>query len=186
MMETSTTMDRGDECLTKDPIYQPQRTLKVVVIGAGASGLLLAYKLQRHFKDLDLKVFEKNPAVSGTWFENVGVYFLSMRTHNNTGISHLLIRCRHTQDVPVTCLPTVSLTARASLSCILCSSLGHSLYVVVRAKNGLVRQLRWCVRDSPILHRLLHSSWSTEIHRTGAPSAQCGMVGGRCSMEDQR
>ena len=84
-------MDHGDERLTKDPIYQPQRTLKVVVIGAGASGLLLAYKLRRHFKDLDLKVFEKNPAVSGTWFENVGVYFLSMQTHKNTEISHLLI-----------------------------------------------------------------------------------------------
>jgi cation diffusion facilitator CzcD-associated flavoprotein CzcO len=31
---------------------------------------LLAYKLQRHFDDFDLKVFEKNPEVSGTWFEN--------------------------------------------------------------------------------------------------------------------
>lgn len=56
-----------------DPIYQPQRALKVVVIGAGASGLLLAYKLQRHFGDLDLTVFEKNPAVSGTWYESVSV-----------------------------------------------------------------------------------------------------------------
>ena len=99
-----------------------------------------------------------------------------MRTHKPTEISSLLIRGRHTQDVPVTFLPTVSLVAIASLSCILCSSLGHSLYVVVRAKNGLVRQLRRCVGDSPILHRLLQSSWSTKIHRTGAPSAQCGMV----------
>lgn len=51
-------------------IFQPQRTLSVICVGAGASGLLLAYKLQRHFDDLDLKVFEKNPEVSGTWFEN--------------------------------------------------------------------------------------------------------------------
>lgn len=73
-MTAPTTQDHDGEPVgspTKDPIYQPQRTLKVVVIGAGASGLLLAYKLQRHFDDLDLKVFEKNPAVSGTWFENV-------------------------------------------------------------------------------------------------------------------
>ncbi|KAF5856713.1 hypothetical protein ETB97_006996 [Aspergillus alliaceus] len=52
------------------PIYEPQRRLRVLVIGAGASGLLLAYKLQRHFDQLDLLVFEKNPAVAGTWFEN--------------------------------------------------------------------------------------------------------------------
>ncbi|KAI9925904.1 hypothetical protein ASPWEDRAFT_113544 [Aspergillus wentii DTO 134E9] len=51
-------------------IYEPRRTLKVLVIGAGASGLLLAYKLQRHFDCVEITVFEKNPAVSGTWFEN--------------------------------------------------------------------------------------------------------------------
>ncbi|KAJ5745469.1 flavin-binding monooxygenase [Penicillium odoratum] len=51
-------------------IYQPQRKLKVICIGAGASGLLLAYKIQRHFDDFELKIFEKNPDVSGTWFEN--------------------------------------------------------------------------------------------------------------------
>ncbi|GME64939.1 hypothetical protein AJ79_09812 [Neofusicoccum parvum] len=55
---------------TDRPIFQPQRTLSVAVIGAGASGLLLAYKLQRHFSALDLTVYERNPAVSGTWFEN--------------------------------------------------------------------------------------------------------------------
>lgn len=60
------------ESSIKDTIFQPQRRLKVIVIGAGASGLLLAYKLQRHFDNLELKVYEKNPAVSGVWFENVG------------------------------------------------------------------------------------------------------------------
>ncbi|KAJ5653418.1 flavin-binding monooxygenase [Penicillium lividum] len=55
---------------TLGSIYQPQRKLKVICVGAGASGLLLAYKIQRHFDDFELKVFEKNPDVSGTWFEN--------------------------------------------------------------------------------------------------------------------
>jgi cation diffusion facilitator CzcD-associated flavoprotein CzcO len=59
--------------LFSGPIFQPQRTLKVIVTGAGASGLLLAYKLQRHFGDLELTVLEKNPEVSGTWYENVSV-----------------------------------------------------------------------------------------------------------------
>lgn len=53
-----------------DPIFQPQRKLKVICIGAGASGLLLAYKVQRHFDNFDLVVYEKNEDVSGTWFEN--------------------------------------------------------------------------------------------------------------------
>lgn len=52
------------------PIFQTKRTLKVICIGAGASGLLLAYKLRRHFDNLDLVVYEKNPEVSGTWYEN--------------------------------------------------------------------------------------------------------------------
>lgn len=49
---------------------KPCRTLKVICVGAGASGLLLAYKLQQHFDDFQLEIFEKNPDVSGTWYEN--------------------------------------------------------------------------------------------------------------------
>lgn len=53
-----------------NPIFEPKRRLKVICIGAGASGLLLAYKMQRHFDDFELTVYEKNPEPSGTWFEN--------------------------------------------------------------------------------------------------------------------
>ena len=52
------------------PIYEPRRKLRVVCIGAGASGLLVAYRLQKHFDDVELTVFEKNSDVSGTWYEN--------------------------------------------------------------------------------------------------------------------
>ncbi|KAF2801811.1 FAD/NAD(P)-binding domain-containing protein [Mytilinidion resinicola] len=44
--------------------------MRIIVIGAGASGLCLAYKLQRSFENFSLKVFEKNSNISGTWFEN--------------------------------------------------------------------------------------------------------------------
>lgn len=47
-----------------------ERHVRVICVGAGASGLLLAYKLQRHFSNFSLTVYEKNPEVSGTWFEN--------------------------------------------------------------------------------------------------------------------
>ncbi|KAJ3505848.1 hypothetical protein NLJ89_g7199 [Agrocybe chaxingu] len=51
------------------PIHH-ERPLKVICIGAGASGLLLAYKLQRSFESFELILYEKNPVVSGTWYEN--------------------------------------------------------------------------------------------------------------------
>ena len=51
------------------PIHSPRR-LKVICIGAGASGLLLAYKLQRSFDYFELVIYEKNEDISGTWFEN--------------------------------------------------------------------------------------------------------------------
>jgi hypothetical protein len=53
----------------QNPIHHA-RHLKVICIGAGASGLLLAYKLQRSFENFELLVYEKNDAVSGTWYEN--------------------------------------------------------------------------------------------------------------------
>ncbi|KAK7204234.1 flavin-binding monooxygenase [Myxozyma melibiosi] len=53
-----------------NPINTPQRRLKTICIGAGASGLYYAYKIQRHFDDFDLTVYEKNAGIAGTWWEN--------------------------------------------------------------------------------------------------------------------
>ncbi|PVI02171.1 FAD/NAD(P)-binding domain-containing protein [Periconia macrospinosa] len=53
----------------RGPIHA-QRHVRIVCIGAGASGLLMAYKLQRHFSNYSLTVYEKNAEVSGTWYEN--------------------------------------------------------------------------------------------------------------------
>ncbi|KAF8645084.1 hypothetical protein AX16_008142 [Volvariella volvacea WC 439] len=58
-----------DETRWKHPI-QAECRLKIICIGAGASGLIFAYKLQRSFSNFDLIVYEKNPGVTGTWFEN--------------------------------------------------------------------------------------------------------------------
>ncbi|KAF9449468.1 FAD/NAD(P)-binding domain-containing protein [Macrolepiota fuliginosa MF-IS2] len=51
------------------PIYD-QRFLKVICVGAGASGLLFAYKLQRSFENFELTLYEKNEDIGGTWLEN--------------------------------------------------------------------------------------------------------------------
>ncbi|KAG6878270.1 hypothetical protein C0992_008328 [Termitomyces sp. T32_za158] len=52
-----------------EPIHF-ERPMKIICIGAGASGLLLAYKLQRSFNNFELVLYEKNEVISGTWFEN--------------------------------------------------------------------------------------------------------------------
>ncbi|KAL4908508.1 hypothetical protein BDW74DRAFT_175192 [Aspergillus multicolor] len=49
------------------------RKLRVVCIGAGFSGLTLAYKLkhERPLDYVDFTIYEKNDQVGGTWYENV-------------------------------------------------------------------------------------------------------------------
>ena len=44
--------------------------LKVIVIGAGVSGILAAIKLQTLVKSLDLVIYDKNEELGGTWFED--------------------------------------------------------------------------------------------------------------------
>lgn len=51
------------------PIHA-ERQIRIICVGAGASGLLMAYKLQKHFNNFTLAVYEKNPAIAGTWYEN--------------------------------------------------------------------------------------------------------------------
>lgn len=47
-----------------------ERRMRIIGIGAGASGLLLAYKLQRSFQNFELVIYEKNKKIAGTWYEN--------------------------------------------------------------------------------------------------------------------
>lgn len=56
---------RGDEDVQRrlgGPIHQ-ERHVKVICVGAGASGLMFAYKIQRHFQNIDLTIYEKNKEV---------------------------------------------------------------------------------------------------------------------------
>lgn len=55
-----------------DQYHSRPRKLKVACVGAGASGLCLAYKMQKMLEEgsWELTLFEKNPACAGTWYEN--------------------------------------------------------------------------------------------------------------------
>jgi hydroxyversicolorone monooxygenase len=50
-----------------DPANRP---LKAITIGAGVSGILTAYKIQKHLQNIELKVYERNADIGGTWLLN--------------------------------------------------------------------------------------------------------------------
>ncbi|GAB1217436.1 hypothetical protein ATERTT37_006675 [Aspergillus terreus] len=54
------------------PLYNPKR-IRIICVGAGFSGLMLAYKHKYKFKlrdVVDLVIYEKNHDIGGTWLEN--------------------------------------------------------------------------------------------------------------------
>ncbi|KAG5800561.1 hypothetical protein H9Q69_000448 [Fusarium xylarioides] len=50
---------------------QKPKQIRCTIIGAGVSGILMAYKLKQHLNDyVAFQIFEKSPDLGGTWFEN--------------------------------------------------------------------------------------------------------------------
>jgi cation diffusion facilitator CzcD-associated flavoprotein CzcO len=59
----------------KDPIISERaidepKPLKVIYIGAGVSGILAAIQFPKHVPGIELAIYDKNPDIGGTWFEN--------------------------------------------------------------------------------------------------------------------
>ncbi|KAH7120227.1 hypothetical protein B0J13DRAFT_589679 [Dactylonectria estremocensis] len=53
------------------PIGEPEnRKLKVVTIGAGLCGIMLAYNIEKYTPNVEHIIYEKNPEVGGTWYQN--------------------------------------------------------------------------------------------------------------------
>ncbi|KAJ5544974.1 hypothetical protein N7535_006639 [Penicillium sp. DV-2018c] len=46
------------------------RPLKIVVIGAGISGIQFAHDATASLSGLDLEIYDRNPGLGGTWYEN--------------------------------------------------------------------------------------------------------------------
>lgn len=66
--------DRRDEMddvqrRLRRPIHD-EKHIRIICVGAGASGLCFAYKLQRSFRNFELQIYEKNEEIAGTWWEN--------------------------------------------------------------------------------------------------------------------
>ncbi|KAH6988179.1 putative monooxygenase [Ilyonectria sp. MPI-CAGE-AT-0026] len=55
--------------IEEHPINEP-RPLRIVVVGAGASGLCFAHASQKHLRNVEVVLYEKNPSIGGTWYEN--------------------------------------------------------------------------------------------------------------------
>ncbi|VTT64604.1 unnamed protein product [Fusarium fujikuroi] len=50
--------------------HSKPRKLRIIHVGAGASGLLTAYKAERMLQNYELVCYDKNPVIGGTWYEN--------------------------------------------------------------------------------------------------------------------
>lgn len=46
------------------------RKIRVITIGAGASALNFAHDIDTSPLDIELAIYEKNPEIGGTWYEN--------------------------------------------------------------------------------------------------------------------
>jgi hypothetical protein len=55
--------------LKESPI-ESFRPIKVRVIGAGYSGIYLGIRIPQRIRNVELKIYDKNSGIGGTWFEN--------------------------------------------------------------------------------------------------------------------
>lgn len=46
------------------------RPMKVIVLGAGMSGIIAGILFPRSIENLELVIYDKNPELGGTWFES--------------------------------------------------------------------------------------------------------------------
>jgi len=56
------------------------RKVRVLSIGAGVSGIMNAYYIQKELENVEHVIYEKNADIGGTWLENryPGIFHLSM------------------------------------------------------------------------------------------------------------
>jgi hydroxyversicolorone monooxygenase len=69
----------ADNGVPRSPSYQipdivlnspATRKIRVLSIGAGVSGVMNAYEIQKHCENVEHVIYEKNDNIGGTWLEN--------------------------------------------------------------------------------------------------------------------
>lgn len=50
--------------------HSQQSPIRIIHVGAGAAGILTAYKAKKLLRNFSLVCYEKNAGVGGTWYEN--------------------------------------------------------------------------------------------------------------------
>ena len=60
--------DNGYEI--KESLLGAARPIRVVALGAGAAGICLAKFLPEQLQNVSLSIYDKNPEIGGTWYEN--------------------------------------------------------------------------------------------------------------------
>lgn len=53
-----------------DQWHSQPMPIKIIHVGAGATGLCAAYKMERKLSNYELVCYEKNPDIGGTWYES--------------------------------------------------------------------------------------------------------------------
>ena len=51
--------------------HSQPRKLRIIHVGAGATGLCAAYKMRNKLQDYELVCYEKNDSIGGTWLESM-------------------------------------------------------------------------------------------------------------------
>ncbi|CEI41650.1 hypothetical protein FVEN_g3715 [Fusarium venenatum] len=67
---TTSTNGHRQPFTCKDAPIENQRPLKIRVIGAGYSGVYLGIRIPQRLRNIDLKIYDKNDGIGGTWWEN--------------------------------------------------------------------------------------------------------------------
>ena len=55
--------------INEDP-YDSARKIRVIHIGAGASGITISKLIEERCQNVELQIYEKNKDIGGTWLEN--------------------------------------------------------------------------------------------------------------------
>lgn len=54
----------------EEEVVENPRAIKIIVIGAGYSGIYCGVRIPERIPNCELVIYEKNAGVGGTWYEN--------------------------------------------------------------------------------------------------------------------